>query len=880
MKVVIVCEKPSQARNIGNTLGIEGKHENYLEIKKSELLPYGAILVWTVGHLVSLKMPQEYDPKYETWNLEDLPIKPAKYEYKIENSTRDLFQTIKYQLAEADTIINATDAGIEGTHIFFSILETANINIANKTLKRLWISSEEKSEVLQGFRNLEPIEKDLLRFERGKTRAISDWYLGINASRYATLKVKEKTPNAPKIAIGRNMQVVLSMVYQRQNEIANFVSKPFYELDANFFSEQGEYKGKSKLKFDTKEDFNKFIAENNLVLSENLGAKVSEVTKVIKSQYAPTLLSLSSLQKLAFKKFKYSPEKTLKIAQTLYEKRVLSYPRTDSKYISENEYEYLKDLVGDLKNLLNIDFEPIFKPIKKHVDASKVTDHYALLPTRKIANVAELSAEERNIYLEVIKSATALFMPTYQYEETKIITTIHDIPFYTTGRIEKVRGWKEILDEADTKDTILPNVFEEQEVQSVLIENEGCTQPPKAYNEGDMIELMEYAGRTLDDEAFSEEREILSEIKGIGTAATRSGTIEKLFSNGYLDLTDKKIVYVTAVGSSICKLVEGTSLVSPVITAEWEKSLKDIENGILKGEEFIMTIEKEVTEINGKITENLETTEFKAKDADAPTCPKCKKGKVINKGKVFGCTQYNETGCDFSIFTMVAKKALTDQQVLDLIKKGQTGVIKGFKSKTDKDFAAILKLNAEWDLEFIFPDLPACPKCKKGNVVDKGKLVGCSQYNETGCDFSIFKNIAGKTLSDKQILDLIEKGETALIKGFKSKTDKEFAAILKLKTDGTIELVFPQNATCPKCKKGEVVDKGKLIGCTHYAKTGCSFSIFKVICEKELTEKHLTDLVTKGKTGKIKGFVSKKSRKEFEAKLILNKDFQVEFDFS
>ncbi|MFJ7954293.1 DNA topoisomerase [Lysinibacillus sp. NPDC096418] len=790
MKVVILCEKPSQARNIGSTLGIENKHENHFDIKKSELLPHGAILVWSVGHSVSLKEPQEYDLKYKDWRLEDLPIKPQKYEYKVDESKQKLFDTMKQHLSEADLIINATDAGIEGTHIFFSVLETANIDTSNKTLKRFWVSSEEKSEILRGFRNLEPIDKDLLRFERGKARAISDWYLGMNISRYATLKAKEKTPNLPKIAIGRNMQVVLSMVYQRQKEIENFIPTSFYELDANFVSEASQYKGKSKLKFDNKAELKTFLEKNNLVACANLEAVVSSVTKETKSKNAPTLLSLSSLQKLAFKKFKYSPDKTKKIAQSLYEKRVLSYPRSDSRHISENEYDYLKELVSDFKNLLNVDFEPIFKPLKKHVDASKLTDHYALLPTRKIANLNELSSEERNLYIEVVKSATALFMAAYQYEETNIITTINDVPFHTSGRIEKVRGWKEILQDADSKDTVLPSVIEGQRIYGTLIESEGRTKAPETYNEGKLIELMEYPGRTLDNEEFSEEREILSEIKGIGTAATRDETIKKLFSNGYMDLTDKKMVYVTDIGISICKLVDGTSLVSPVITADWEKALKDIEKGTMKGEEFIMTIEKEVTDINEKITENIETTEFKAKDEDAPICPKCKQGRVINKGQVYGCSQYKETGCDFSIFKTIAKKSLSEKQVHELIEKGETGIIKGFKSKADKPFAAILKLNAEGKIDFIFPQNAKCPKCKKGEIVDKGKLVGCTHFNETGCNFAIFKTIAKKTLSEKQLTDLVTKGKTGKIKGLVGNSGKEFDAKLILNTDFKVEFDF------------------------------------------------------------------------------------------
>lgn len=879
MNVVIVAEKPSQARNIGSTLGIERQHEHYFDIKKSELLPNGATLVWSVGHSVTLKEPEEYDQKYKTWRLEDLPIKPQSYEYKVDEGKRQLFDTIKYHLSEANIIINATDAGIEGTHIFFSILETAKIDISNKTLKRLWISSEEKSEVLRGFRNLEPIEKDLLRFERGKARAISDWYLGMNTSRFATLKANEKKPNLPKIAIGRNMQVVLSMVYQRQTEIEKFISKPFYELDANFDLEQGDYKGKSKLKFATKAELKSFLEKNELASDKKLEAIVSSVIKETKTQNAPALLSLSSLQKLAFKKFKYDPDMTKNIAQSLYEKRVLSYPRTDSKYISENEYEYLKDLVGDLKTLLNIEFEPIFKPLKKHVDASKLTDHYALLPTRKIADLVELSTEERNIYLEVVKSATAIFMAPYKYEETKIVTNINEVSFYTTGRIEKVSGWKEILQDGDSKDIILPNVSEGQNVYGVPLTTEGRTKPPKAYNKGDLIELMEYPGRTLDNEEYSEERDILSEIKGIGTAATRDETIKKLFKNGYLDLTDKNIVFVTDIGISICKLVEGTSLVSPVITADWEKALKDIEHGFMKGENFIMTIENEVTKINEKIEENLETTEFKAKDENAPICPKCRKGKIISKGTIFGCSQYKETGCDFSIFATIAKKSLSEKNIRDLIENGKTGVIKGLKSKEDKAFSAILKLNTDGKIDFEFPENPVCPKCKKGEIVDKGKLVGCSMFNETGCDFFIYKTIANKTLSDKQINDLVEKGQTDVIKGLKSKDDKEFSAILKLNANNKIDFIFPKNPECPKCKKGEIIDKGKLVGCTHYSKSGCNFVVFKTFGDKALSEKQLTDLVVKGKTGKIKGFVGK-SGKEFDAKLILNKDFKVEYDFS
>lgn len=879
MKTVILCEKPSQARNIGSTLGIEHQHTNYFDIKKSELFPNGAKLVWSVGHSVSLKQPEEYDQKYETWRLEDLPIKPQNYEYKVDEGKRELFDTMKYHLTEAEVIINGTDAGIEGTHIFFSILVTANIDISNKTLKRLWLKSEEKSEVLHGFRHLEPIQKDLLRFERGKARAISDWYMGMNVSRFATLQAKEKTPNIPTIAIGRNMQVVLSAVYQRQQEIKEFVSTPYYELDANFAYEQHEYKGKSKMKFNTRDELNAFLEKNKLASGVEQVATVSSISKETRSQHAPALLSLSSLQKLAFKKFQYNPDKTTKIAQSLYEKRVLSYPRSDSKYISENEYDYLKNIVNDFKKLLEVDFEPIYKPLKKHVDASKLTDHYALIPTRKIADLNELTTDERNIYLEVVKSATALFMAPYQYEETKITTSINDVHFYSTGRIEKIRGWKEILKDSDSTDTLLPAVSEMQKVNATLLENKLYTKPPKSFNYAGLIEFMEYPGRVLDNEEYSEEREILSENKGIGTAATRSETIKKLFSNGYLDLTEKNIVYVTDFGISICKLVDGTSLVSPVITANWEKSLKDIENGTMKGEDFIMTIENEVTEINEKIVKNLETTEFKAKDENAPSCPKCKKGKIISKGKVYGCTQYNETGCDFSIYATIAKKSLSDKHIRDLIEKGQTGVIKGLKSKDDKEFSAILKLNSDGKIDFEFPENPVCPKCKKGEIVDKGQLVGCSAFNETGCDFSIYKTIAQKKLSDKQIRDLIEKGQTDIIKGMKSKANKEFSAILKLNAENKIDFIFPQNPVCPKCKKGEIIDKGQLVGCTHYSKSGCNFAVFKTIGKKVLSEKQLTDLVVKGKTGKIKGFVGKSS-KEFDAKLILNRDFKVEYDFS
>ncbi len=521
-----------------------------------------------------------------------------------------------------------------------------------------------------------------------------------------------------------------------------------------------------------------------------LKGTITGVNKAMKSKNAPSLFSLNTLQKIAFKKFGYGTDKTTKIAQSLYEKGVMSYPRTDSSHIGESEYEYLKDLVNDFKELLHADFETVFRPLKKHIDASKVSDHYALIPTKKIANLDSLSTEERNLYLEVVKSVTAIFMTAYEYEETKIITTINEVEFYTTGKIEKTTGWKALLEDKKSKDTILPSVTEGEQVDGKLITSEGKTQPPKSYNEADLIELMQYAGRTLDDEEFSEEREVLSEIEGIGTAATRSEIISKLFKNGYLDTNNKKKVYVTDIGASICKLVDGTSLASPVITADWEKKLKEIENGKKKGVDFIMAIEKEIEEINEKIEENLEQTDFKTNDEEAPICPKCKKGKVVNKGKMYGCTEYQETGCNFSIFKTVAKKTLSEKQILSLIEKGQTDVIKGFKSKSGKDFSAFLTLNAEGKIEFAFPENAKCPKCQKGEIVDKGKLVGCTQYRETGCDFSIFKTIAKKGLSEKQLENLVNKGKTGKIKGFVSKSGKKFDAKLILNQDYKVEFDF------------------------------------------------------------------------------------------
>ena len=714
MKTLIVAEKPNQAKLYAEAYEVAKREQTHIELKPCGTFPQGAIITWGIGHLVEIALPGEHDEKWAKWNLETLPVIPSQYKLKVAESKKMQFNAVKKLLQDADVIINACDIDREGSNIFYLILKVAGIK--NKQIKRLWINSLEVDEIRKGFNQLQDNKKDVLMHDEAHARQIADWLVGMNGSPLYTLLLQKKGLNEV-LSIGRCQSPLVKMIYDREQEIKHFISKPFYELTAKLTtSSQNVCFGKAKVKYDTPQQLEAFLLENGLSIDREFTGTVANVEKKEKREKSPKLHSLSTLQAVSNKKWKYSPKTVLDTMQSLYESKLVTYPRTDCNFITDSEFSYLTDNVVQLQVLMNESFTADTTVKKRYVDNSKVQEHFAIVPTKTVPDatkLASLSEVERNIYEEIVRTTLAMFHEDYVYEETTITTKVNEVEFFTTGKVERNKGWKDLFiknaeeeaavdDESDVNN-ILPAVSNGENVVSILNSKEGHTKPPKPFTEGQLINLMKTAGKTIEDKADSE---ILREVEGIGTEATRSGIIEAVKQRGYITVT-KNIVSVTPKGEVLCKAIENTLLGSAALTAKWESKLKLIGQGDLSLTTFISDIQifinEMIKEANTNITNNmtLDRAITSVQSAnDMGTCPACGKGKMIDRGSFIACDQYKE-GCKFSISRTIAKKKIMDKAINDLIKKKKTGLMKGFTNTKNTKFDAMLVVK-EGKVQFEF----------------------------------------------------------------------------------------------------------------------------------------------------------------------------------
>ena len=702
MKPVILAEKPSQAKAYADAFTTR-KHDGYTEIQPCHIFPQGAFITWGVGHLVELKEPHTYNPAWKRWNLGSLPILPERYEFQVAPGKYKQFQVVKKLIRATDHVINACDVDREGSNIFYSIYYMTGAR--NQKIERLWINSLESDEVRKGFENLRDNRQDLQLYEEAKARQISDWLVGMNGSRLYTLLLKAKGVQEV-FPIGRVQSPTVYLIYQRQREIETFVSEPFFEAEAIFTAEKGTYKGKAKLKEPNRE----LIAEalNSRNITKRTPGVITELTNTDKRTPPPQLHSLSTLQATANRRWKASPATVLKTMQTLYEKKLVTYPRTDTRHITPSEFNYLIAAVEDYQKLIEHPFEVVSRtPKKRYVDSSKVQEHYAIIPTKKLptpAALTKLSPLERNLYEEVIRTTLAMFHRDYLYTETKVTTDVNGLPFFTTGKTERDKGWKELFaapkKAKDSEEPPLPPLEREETVQSEIGIKEGATQPPKPYTEGQLIAMMKTCGKLVEDQS---ETDILKEIEGLGTEATRSGIIETIKKHGYISVT-KNIVSITDKGRVLCQTIEGSLLASPSMTAKWETYLKKIGNGEGTGQHFLGSVSKFIQKLIEDVPVQIEKQTIDIVLPPRPSsgkssytrtevapCPKCGKGNIIEHPKFYGCSNY-KNGCKQTFPGLFLKKKLTVPQVKLLCTKGQTNVIKGFTSADGKKFDASLEL--------------------------------------------------------------------------------------------------------------------------------------------------------------------------------------------
>ncbi|HDR7323830.1 DNA topoisomerase III [Bacillus cereus group sp. N18] len=632
-KSLVLAEKPSVARDIANVLKCNKKGNGFLEGDKY-------IVTWALGHLVTLADPEMYDKKYQKWNLEDLPMLPDRLKLSVIKQSGKQFNSVKSQLNRNDVneIIIATDAGREGELVARWIIAKSKVN---KPIKRLWISSVTDKAIKDGFSNLKPGKAYENLYFAAVARSEADWYIGLNATRALTTKYNAQ------LNCGRVQTPTVAMIAAREDEIKNFKPQVYYGIEAQTGSVKLTWQDTNG----NNRSFNKEKIDSIVKSLDKQNATVVEIDKKQKKSFSPGLYDLTELQRDANKKFGYSAKETLNIMQKLYEQhKVLTYPRTDSRYISS-------DIVGTLPERLKAcgvgEYRPLAhkilnKPIKSNksfVDDSKVSDHHAIIPTESYVNFSAFTDKERKIYDLVIKRFLAVLFPAFEYEQLTLRTKVGNETFIARGKTILHAGWKEVYenrfedDDAtdDVKEQLLPHIEKGDTLTVKLImQTSGQTKPPARFNEATLLSAMENPTKYMDTHN-KQLADTLKSTGGLGTVATRADIIEKLFNSFLIEKRGGKDIYITAKGRQLLDLVP-EELRSPATTAEWEQKLELIAKGKLKKDVFINEMKQHTKEIVAEI--KASDKKYKHENISTKSCPDCGKSMLeVNgkKGKMLVC---------------------------------------------------------------------------------------------------------------------------------------------------------------------------------------------------------------------------------------------------
>lgn len=706
---VILAEKPKQAASYAGAFEKNIRKDGYYQVSDQNL-PDETFLTYGFGHLVELAKPEHYGKA--GMSLENLPIFPTAFHYEVTKSSSKQFYIVKELLEKADTIVIATDCDREGENIAWSIIKKAGIETSTKKIKRLWINSLEKSVIRQGFSALKDDRDYYKYYLEAEARKKSDWLVGMNlTSLYSVLLQKQGSNKL--FSVGRVQTPTLYMIEQRDRAIKNFKPSDYYELELEAASLEQKFRAKlhPAQRFKDQTSLNEFKQSNGLIDAVNQ-AIIESVENEQKETASPMLFSLSSLQSEANRRFKASASDTLAAVQSLYEAGLLSYPRTDCNYITQAEYVYLKENIQRYGALIDSSLKfTQLEAKKRYVDGSKVQEHYAIIPTKQVASqeqYAKFSELEKQIYWLVVATTIAMFLEPYRYNETSVILSLGQAKFLAKGRTLSGQGWKKLFG-AKKSDVDLPPMIAGQTIEVELQDVKKQTKPPKPFTEGTLITAMKTAGKTLSDKKA---QAILKNVKGIGTEATRANIISGLQEKGYL-INKKNELHVTELGKVLCLAVESSKLLTSVeMTAKWEEKLQQISEGSYSQEEFLAQIQKFISDLLVRVPEAVETNSKLAEavrqlvaSATLGNCPKCQQGQIIDKGKFYGCSNYDKetkTGCDFGISKTIMGQVLSEENVKKLLTGKKTDVIKGLVGKKGKAFSAkfFLDDNADLKLEF------------------------------------------------------------------------------------------------------------------------------------------------------------------------------------
>jgi len=662
---LIIAEKPKVARQIAPLVGATNKEDGFIEGN-------GYAVTWAFGHLVGLKMPQDYNPDWKKWDKSSLPIVPKSFGLKVtgDDGVHKQYGIIENLLQNASEVICATDAGREGELIFRYIYDLSG---CTAPIKRLW-SSSLTDEALQNALNDLQDGRDYDNLAAAaRCRSQADWLVGLNATRAFTTFYNAQTP----LSVGRVQTPVLKLIVDRRNAIDNFQPKPFWEC----FAQYRETKFKADLDRFTDEDkakqwFDSFGKDK---------LTVTGIDATERREKAPLLFDLTELQREMNKRYKWEAGKTLKVLQELYENGFVTYPRTDSRYLSndlvDDVIKALGKHVSDVSQFEGLDISTKHRAFND----AKVTDHHAVIPTSKAASTS-WKDDEKALYEVIVIRTIACFSPECVKEVTTVKADVDGIAFIAKGTVIKAEGWRAVEKPVTSKKEEVMPAFEEGESGVCQVElTKGMTTPPKEFNDASLLTAMETAGKALDDEEVAE---VMKE-RGLGTPATRSGIIETLLKREFI-VRQKNHVIATEKGCTLIAVLGDSTVASVELTAEWEHKLAQIEKGEHTPEDFVEHVTAYMEALVVECQQPNPTAQEALMKASGATslgdCPLCSK-PVSDKGKIFTCA---DRECDFVLFKQVAGKAITANTAATLVKKGKTGTLKGFKSKAGKSFDAAL----------------------------------------------------------------------------------------------------------------------------------------------------------------------------------------------
>jgi DNA topoisomerase-3 len=818
-KTLVICEKPSVARDL--VAALPGRFAESNDLFESDTYVIG----FAVGHLVEQVDPDDYDAKYKRWKFEDLPIVPDEFRYeprdaKAGKQLKSLHTAMRRK--DIDGLVNACDAGREGELIFKLILQTAKVE---KPVRRAWFSSMTKSAIVDAFESLRDDAELRPLEDAARSRSEADWLIGMNATRAATTRIG--SPRST-ISLGRVQTPTLALIVHRDLEIAAFVPEDYWQVQAQFDTAASErYVGMlqqgSSNRLKTAEEAARIAASAN-----GADAVVESVERKPLVEQPPLLYDLTTLQREANQRFGFTAKRTLAAAQGCYERhKVLTYPRTSSRYISS---DLVPTLAGVVARVAAAD--PTYEkaaaaisglqvlPSARAVNDAKVGDHHAIIPTDEAHQLAGLSSDERRIYDLVARRFLAVFHPASESEQTVVWTAVGEDRFRSRGKVLVVAGWRaaygeEVLPAADDAkpdedaEQRLPKLTDGQAVRCVEAEALAKqTKPPARYNESSLLRAMETAGKLVEDDEAAE----AMKDSGLGTPATRAATIERLIDALYVEREGKQL-RATAKAIGIITTLGDHELASPALTGEWERRLVRIESGEESRDVFMRDIRK-FTEETVAWFADKDRSAMRVERRVVGPCPRCD-GEIVERPKSYSCTSWKskaEPGCGYTLWKEVGGRTITFEEAQEYVAKG---------------------ISAD-DIKVERVVIGPCPTpgCG-GEIIERTKSYGCTSWksrSETGCGFVIWRKAGGKEVSREEAIEMVAEG----------------------RTNATVRPAAEPLGPCPN-GDGDIVEKARSFGCTSYKSKkspGCGFVIWKTQrgLGREIGREEAVEMVKEGIT--------------------------------